>query len=127
MTGEFIWSVDLGSEIYASVAVGDELVYIYGLDGVVHAIARPNGDIVWTARMGGPAYLSPVLVQDVVYAITENDGQMYAFDAINGERSWSYQTGSQGDWRSAAPVIADGVSYITSNTERLLALTGKIE
>lgn len=74
MTGEFIWSVDLGSEIYASAAVGDELVYIYGLDGVVHAIARPNGDIVWTARMGGPAYSSPVLVQDVVYAITENDG-----------------------------------------------------
>jgi outer membrane protein assembly factor BamB len=76
----------------------------------------------WSVNIGGPAYSSPSYADGVVYVVTEAGGLLYAFDAKTGEELWQFVTGTQGDWRSSSPVLIDGILYIASNTQGMLAL-----
>ena len=91
--------------------------------GTLYALDTATGEMRWEYAMGGPAYSSPSVAGDVVYAVTEVEGQLIAFNRTTGDILWTYTTGGQGDWRSSAPVLVDDVLYIGSNTQGLLALT----
>ena len=122
-TGEEIWSLDLeGGQIFASASVTDDAIYVFAIDGILHALSL-DGERLWTFPLGSPTYSSPTVVGDVVYALSEAGGLMYALDTTSGEALWHYQTGSEGDWRSAHPVFENGILYITSNTRGLIALS----
>ncbi|MCL4256701.1 MAG: PQQ-binding-like beta-propeller repeat protein, partial [Anaerolineae bacterium] len=43
-------------------------------------------------------------------------------DIRTGTEIWRYVTGTQGDYRSSAPVLVDGVLFVGSNSEGVLAL-----
>ncbi|MEL6527436.1 MAG: PQQ-binding-like beta-propeller repeat protein, partial [Chloroflexota bacterium] len=123
-TGNEIWATDLeDGRIYASASVTETSVYVFGLEGTLHALNIADGAIQWTVELGNPAYSSATVVGDVVYALSEEGGLMFGLDANTGEELWRYQTGREGDWRSGHPVFVDGILYITSNTEGLLALS----
>ncbi|MCU0475805.1 MAG: PQQ-like beta-propeller repeat protein [Anaerolineae bacterium] len=118
MTGNFIAA---GSQVYASAAVGEALVYVTAYEGDLYALDRATGAQVWAQRVGRVAYSSPTLVGDVVYALGEGEGKLYAFDAATGAPLWEVVTGREGDYRSSSPVWAGDTLYIGSNTEGLLA------
>jgi outer membrane protein assembly factor BamB len=122
ITGAERWRADLGSGIYASAVVTENRVYANGLSGTLHALDAETGTILWIFEMGNPAYSSPSLSGNVLYTLSELGGLLYGLDAETGEELWRYQTGRQGDFRSSSPVIVDGVLYIGSNSEGLLAL-----
>jgi outer membrane protein assembly factor BamB len=98
-------------------------IYVNGTGGYLAALDAATGDELWRFEIGSPAYSSPSAGADgVIYALSEQGGLMYGLDAATGEELWRYVTGGQGDWRSSSPVLVDGVLYIGSNTEGLLAL-----
>jgi outer membrane protein assembly factor BamB len=123
--GEVVWQHDLKSEVYASAAVTEYEVFVFGYNGVLHAFNRLNGDVLWRFELGNIAYSSPSVAGDVVYALSEAGGLLYAIDSRTGTELWRYVTGAQGDYRSSAPVLVDGVLFVGSNSEGVLALSDR--
>jgi outer membrane protein assembly factor BamB len=131
-TGERVWSVDLPGGVYASAAIGEDRVYTIGFEGAVVALDMADGTVIWQQDIGGPTYASPTLSIDsdgtaVLYAITEQEGLLVAFDGADGTGLWRTQTGREGDFRSASPVLVERVLYVASNSRGLLAFGGGIK
>lgn len=134
-TGELRWRFDAGSSVVSSPAVAEGIVYLgsldnnFAMDGTLahftYTAQTPAFTLQWSVNIGGPAYSSPSYSDGVVYVVTEAGGLLYAFDAMTGEALWRYVTGTQGDWRASSPVLLDGVLYIASNTQGMLALTNR--
>jgi outer membrane protein assembly factor BamB len=126
-SGAIFWQVAFQSPIYASPAIGATQLYITDYDGNLVAFDKATGAERWRFDIGAPAYASPSITRqpsdgyEMVYAVSEFGGLMYGIDAETGEEKWRVQTGAQGDWRSSSPVIVDGVLFIGSNTEGVIA------
>ncbi|HRF93948.1 MAG TPA: PQQ-binding-like beta-propeller repeat protein, partial [Aggregatilineales bacterium] len=118
--GSVVWEHDLSSEIYASASVTETDVFVFGYNGVLHAFNREDGAVLWRFELGNIAYSSPSVAEEVVYALSENQGMLYALDTRTGAELWHAVTGTQGDYRSSAPVLVDGVLFVGSNSEGLL-------
>jgi outer membrane protein assembly factor BamB len=123
--------------IYATpVVVGDLLcVGIYsGQTGRLVAInrlspgynegvpQRSKGE--WTYPSGGSSSMgaivgSPVVVDDTLY-VGSSDGNLYAIDAVYGEKKWEFNAGDK-IWTS--PVIEDGVIYISNYEKKIFAVS----
>jgi outer membrane protein assembly factor BamB len=58
------------------------------------------------------------VVNGVIYT-GSHDGNVYALNASNGAKLWSYTTGGQVD---ASPAVANGVVYVGSEEENVYAL-----
>jgi eukaryotic-like serine/threonine-protein kinase len=112
--------------IESSVALYENTVYTVTLDGTLTALDFDVDETSfmprWSVNIGGPAYSSPSYADGMVYVVTEAGGLLYAFDAETGEELWRYQTGEQGDWRASSPVLIDGVLFVASDSQGLLAL-----
>jgi outer membrane protein assembly factor BamB len=119
-SGDIVWSVSLGSAIYASPAVDGSAVYINGIDGSLHALDRETGEARWMFEMGSPAYSSASVSGEVVYALSERGGWLYALAAADGIELWRVVTGYEGDWRASTPVPVNGMLFIGSNRDGLL-------
>jgi outer membrane protein assembly factor BamB len=90
------------------------------IQGVIRALDAAKGDLLWQVTIGGPAYSSPTLAGDVVYALTEEGGLLYAFDALTGDELWREVTGREGDFRAASPVPYDNLLFVSSNSMGLV-------
>jgi outer membrane protein assembly factor BamB len=129
-TGEILATTQVGTDgIEASVALGDDSLFLIAMDGTLQRLTfNPESpasfSLDWETNIGGPAYSSPSYADGVIYVVTEAGGLLYAFDAQTGTELWRYQTGQQGDWRASTPVLVDGVLFIGSDTEGVLALEG---
>lgn len=110
--------------IESSVAIHQSTVYSITLDGTLTALNFADNTFtpIWSINIGGPAYSSPSYADDMIYIVTEAGALLYAFDAATGEELWRYQTGEQGDWRASSPVLVDGVLFVASDSQGLLAL-----
>jgi outer membrane protein assembly factor BamB len=123
--------------IYATPAVAGDLlcVGIYsGETGRVVAIDRLSPGYTegvplrskgeWTYPSGGSSSMgaivgSPVVVGDILY-VGSSDGNLYALDAVYGEKKWEFNTGGK-IWTS--PVVEDGVIYISNYEKKLFAVS----
>jgi outer membrane protein assembly factor BamB len=61
---------------------------------------------------------SPAVVDGTVY-VGNNDGTLYAIDAVSGEETWSYETDEE---VMSSPAVVDGTVYVGSHDERLHAV-----
>ncbi len=125
-TGDILATAEFGSGgVEASAAVTPDGIYLIAMDGTLarfeFSYEESELSLVWDVNIGGPAYSSPSYADGVVYVVTEAGGLLYAFDAVTGSELWRYVTGAQGDWRSSSPVLIEGVLYLASNTEGMLA------
>ncbi|MFJ9026155.1 PQQ-binding-like beta-propeller repeat protein [Streptomyces sp. NPDC102259] len=75
--------------------------------------AHHSGRSRWSAPVGD-TYRAPVLSRDQVYATDNNDGHLYAFNAVTGARLWSAPTGS---WIAAEPLVARDTVYAVSGPD----------
>ncbi len=64
----------------------DDLIFATSLDGFVYAIEE-KGSLAWEFSTGSPISQSPFVLNDSVYAITD-DKEMFRFDARNGDLQW---------------------------------------
>lgn len=110
-----------GVAIYGTPAIAGELVYLAGYNGKVYAYTKDNLATRWVYPREG--YLEPI-VGGVVFAqgrlfFGGSDGNVYALDAITGDKLWEFETDDK-IW--STPAISNGALYIGSFDKKLYAL-----
>ncbi len=93
------------------------LVYVDTGYGKASLLAiRPDGlgdvtdtHVAWRALKGIGAKPSPVLVDDLIYAVADTGGVVTCIDARTGDEVWQHRIGGPG--HSGSPLFADGALY----------------
>jgi hypothetical protein len=62
-------------------------LFATSLDGYIYCIDEARGDVIWRFTTGEPIDISPVVVGDVVFAITR-EHNMYAVDVRDASERW---------------------------------------
>ena len=116
-TGREIWRVEYpgGFSNVSRPVYGHGLVYLStGFNEPVLLAVRPTGtgdvtnsEIAWRLRRGAPLTVSPILVDDQLYTVTDS-GIATCIDALNGEIRWQHRLGGN---HSASPIHAGGRIY----------------
>ena len=118
--------------VYGSPVVGEDLVYVSGIDGVLYAIDRKTGTIGstgWKQPRGQVEDERPPLVGEPaldpasnVVVVGSEDGKLYAFDAKTGDPREGFPfTAEDKIW--STPVIQDGVIYFGSHDKHIYAVS----
>lgn len=119
-------------ELY--VGSGDDVENIDLVDGAaenagtVYALDRQDGTINWELDVGGAVNTSIAATDSTLYVST-NAGEVVAVDRINGDELWTIEVGDGIDAVAdeditgiGAPVVADGIVYIGTIDNRLVAI-----
>ncbi len=112
-TGELLWTVrHEGMNVAARPLYGEGLLFITnGMGRIIAVPPEGSGDItqniVWTGHKGVVKRSSPILVDDLLYMVTD-DGIATALEAKTGKNVWTKRLGGE---FSASPVYADGKLY----------------
>jgi outer membrane protein assembly factor BamB len=68
----------------------EEITLEAGHSGVVRAIRRSHGELLWKHYTGGKVNFPPILGQNRVF-VGSDDGRVYAFEAATGRLLWRFQ------------------------------------
>lgn len=103
------WRVEVGGRVRTPPAVGDDVVAVGTVDGVVYGVSA-SGDVRWRAALDGDFVVAPPVVRGgTVYAVSyddlgRGDDHVYALDGDDGTVRWSI--GTHRGLR-ASPVVTD--------------------
>jgi len=144
-TGNPIWAFEAEDVITSSPVVFDGKVYVLSHAGSLHALDAGSGEEVWANSVGewggfslplkgmGESLLSsPAVGEDLVF-VGSWDEKVYAFDADNGEKVWSFDTsevGGVGGRVDSSPTVKNGTVYVGARDNNMYALdaeTGDME
>jgi outer membrane protein assembly factor BamB len=98
-TGRKRWSVRVGGQVKAGVAISGQRLYVGAYDGRLYAFHARTGRRFWRSsaqdRLGGRGtfYSTPAVAYGRVY-IGNTDGKVYSYGATSGRLRWSHSTGS---------------------------------
>ncbi len=89
--GRRLWLYDAFAQIESQPAVDDDTgeVYLPSMDGFVHAL-DPEGNLRWKTKLSGALRRTPVLTQDAIYIVGEND-IITALGREDGQVLWVYE------------------------------------
>lgn len=117
-TGRELWRVEYpgGFSNVSRPVYGHGLVYLStGFNEPVLLALRPTGtgdvtdsQVAWRLRRGAPLTVSPILVGDQLYTVTDS-GIATCIDALAGEIRWQHRLGGN---HSASPIHAGGRIYL---------------
>jgi len=128
-TGRELWRVRYPQHSAAARPLfAHGLVYVDTGYGKADLLAiRPDGrgdvtatHVAWKVGRGIGAKPSPVLVGDLVYAVSDTGGVVTAIDAKTGVEVWQQRVGGGG--HSASPLFADGAVYVFAEDGSAIAL-----
>lgn len=100
--------------------VANGLVAIGSLTGRVFALSETNGQLLWSADVGG-AVLNSLAIHSNRVIVATQSGLLHGLDAASGDVQWTYAGARKG--YAAAPTLADGVVYIGSKDGRFHAVS----
>ena len=98
----------------------DGRLFLWGDDGIVTCLRSEKGEVVWTERVGGSFYGSPVWVDGRLYAIARS-GEVVVVAAAD-----TFEVLARvplGEASHATPAVAAGVMYLRT-TSKLFSLGG---
>jgi outer membrane protein assembly factor BamB len=84
---EPVWSLDVGSPLWAGPTVAGGVVYVGGDDGRLVAADAASGKEIWSFRAGGPIRTRPAVAEGSLY-FQADDGFVYRLGAGRGEERW---------------------------------------
>ncbi|OPG13902.1 PQQ-binding-like beta-propeller repeat protein [Microbispora sp. GKU 823] len=118
-TGEQRW-ISETSGPYVSVTLAGGVVYVRNIGGDMYALDAATGEQRWTYEVSDGDYYpdDSVVADGVVYLDDDGENTVHALDAVTGEQRWTYAIGS-GIYR---PVVADGVVYISTSSDKVHAV-----
>ena len=93
-----VWKVDLRDDggIWATPAIHGDIIYTATDRGQIYAFDRETGEQVWTKKLPGPTWQSPVVIDDVLLQ-GDCDGVLHAYDVSNPreepEELWTVELG----------------------------------
>ncbi len=93
-------------------ALGERLAYIGTENGDLLAINVTNGNIVWSAGLGGEIRSSPVVANGAVFALTYNSAHVYKLDATTGAVDCTFTTPYQIEGSPVAVTPKGGVPTV---------------
>ncbi|HRP68712.1 MAG TPA: PQQ-binding-like beta-propeller repeat protein [Turneriella sp.] len=98
-------------------------------NGVVYLLDALTGKALWTQDLDTPIDVTPVLIQNSIFAIACTDGRIYGLDAANGSITYMLQTDEK--ITAFKPVLdnKEQTIYATNDDKRVLslnALTGDL-
>ncbi|MCC6455634.1 MAG: PQQ-binding-like beta-propeller repeat protein [Caldilineaceae bacterium] len=64
--GEILWSIPLPSIDFGAVTVVNDLLFTATYDGVIYALSRADGSIVWSYQAPGGIIAWPAVVEDTI-------------------------------------------------------------
>ena len=130
-TGDLIWINEIGyGTIISSPAVSGGRVFVGSTvrvngnpsEGFLYALDEYTGSILWQSPTDGSIYSSPAVAYGNVF-VGSYDGKIYAFNEINGNIIWTFQTGPEPKLGIASsPAVADGKVFVGSEDYNLYAL-----
>jgi len=128
-TGRELWRVRYASHSAAVRPLfANGLVYVGSGRGPSELYAiRPDGTgdvtathVAWKAARGIGSSPSPILVDGLIYAISDKGGVLTCLDARTGAELWQHRTGPHD--HTASPLYADGALYLFAEDGSALML-----
>jgi outer membrane protein assembly factor BamB len=108
------------SYVPTPIVVGD-LMFLWGDAGIVTCVRAGNGEQVWSERVGGRYFGSPVCVNGKIYAISSL-GEVVVIEASDQFKVLGRS--NLGGPSHSTPAIADGVMYLRTEAQ-LISVGGK--
>jgi len=84
-----MWSQAVGAAMRGMPIVTDEVIIAATTDRNIHTLNRLDGSTYWRRKVHGPP-VSPLVVGRVIYAGTEDRGQLITLEAVEGEDTWDF-------------------------------------
>jgi outer membrane protein assembly factor BamB len=123
--GALIWKYSTGGPVQSSPAVLNGVVYIGGFHShAVFALNASTGALIWSSPTNSvyPNQISSTAVANgLVYVDvydTGNGGELYAFNASNGNLAWKYTPPA---WLSSSPAVYGGKVYLATTAGVVVA------
>ena len=114
----WLYQVPTGAAVYSSPAVVDDKVIVGSSDGRLICLDRWEGQVLWTAALGG-GFLSSAAVQNGTVFVASTLG-VHAIDLQAGTSIWQFATS---DRVTSCPAVADGLVFVgTDNDDHVYAL-----
>ena len=108
-TGQDLWFVESGRDVWSAPVVTDEVVYFGSLDHHVYALDRASGEQLWAKDLGAAVAGTPTLDGDRLYVGTFAS-TLVALDAASGDELWRR---AAGNWVWDGPTVVDGTLYFS--------------
>ena len=112
------WQYPLSAESYSAPTIGDELVFVADLSGLVTAVEQNSGSLRWQFSAGDLIFSAPAMTGDVLY-FGSMDQNLYAVDSQTGQEIWRLPLGSG----VSSPAIYDGVLYVGTENGKMSAIS----
>ena len=113
-TGTLLWSVLLPNQFFftSPPTAANGIVFTGGAEsgGTVYAVDETNGAVLWTMPVENGDHSSPAVTGGYVY-VSYACPQSYAFNAVNGQQLWHYNSCCEGGG-GATPVVHAGQVYV---------------
>jgi outer membrane protein assembly factor BamB len=107
-----------GAIASAPALVEDQTIIFGTFGGMVHAMDLPSHKILWSVKMGGWVWGSPVISGEQVI-ITDLKGNVTSLQIQDGSNHWAYETGSL---ITASPLVLDDQLAVPTEDGRLIFL-----
>jgi eukaryotic-like serine/threonine-protein kinase len=118
ITGDQVWSRDLGQYIVRSTpAIQENVVYINNGYQTL-ALSLDDGSTLWTVDVSFTGNTSPTIANRTVYIASQN-GAILALDARTGDEAW--QLNLEG-LIFGSPTVADGRLFVATDRGKVFAL-----
>ncbi len=120
----------VGQTIYSTPAIGDELVYLatyYGINqGKLYAFTSGAGSERWInpreAQDSLGHIVGNILLADKNIYLTSENGKIYAFDQVYGDKLWDFDT-QERIWTS--PAYNNGTLFVANYKGTVYALSSQ--
>jgi outer membrane protein assembly factor BamB len=113
-SGEVVWRKAIKAYVPSPLLLGERLLVVQD-SGTAILLDADTGGEIWTQRLGGNFYASPVVAGDTVY-VPDRSGMMHVFKA--GPKFVEVSENFLASGGDASPVICGGRIYIRT-TNRL--------
>ncbi len=120
------WTFATSGPFYGSPVVAGDLVFVGGLDSVLHAVSLESGTERWHFRTGG-GIRSAVAFDEKRLYLNGGDGTIYCLDRAAGSVVWKFATKGErqydfADYFHSSPLLAGGTLYVGSGDGSVYAL-----
>jgi outer membrane protein assembly factor BamB len=97
------------------------LMFLWGDAGIVSCVKADTGEQVWSERVGGNYYSSPVCVNGKIYGVSAN-GELVVVEASDQFKVLGRSNLEEGS--NATPAVSGGVMYVRTESH-LISFGGK--
>jgi outer membrane protein assembly factor BamB len=111
-SGEVVWRSRQSSYVPSPLVLDNDRLLLVQNDGIAHLFDAHSGKKIWTQRLGGNYYASPVAAGGHVY-VPDRSGRMLVFQA--GDEYTPVAENFLADGGNASPVICGGRIYIRTS------------